>query len=65
MIRRNLSIERDPRILTWSLVAAVFALSVGCYADMVLSVDDADRAAATTTVVGESVSVEPPVTVAG
>jgi hypothetical protein len=38
MIRRNIRhVERDPRAVKWSLVAAALALAIGGYAEMVMS----------------------------
>ncbi|HSJ09084.1 MAG TPA: hypothetical protein VK928_04200 [Longimicrobiales bacterium] len=37
MIRRDVLKERDGSVVKWSLVAAAFALSLGCYAEMVLA----------------------------
>lgn len=65
MIRRDIRIERDPRMVKWSLIAAAFALSVGCYADMVISAEADLAQKATSTMVGEApVADVPPVTVA-
>jgi hypothetical protein len=59
MIRRDLVIERDQRVVKWSLTAAVFALSLGYFAETSL-----ERAADATPVAGQSVEVTAPVTAA-
>jgi hypothetical protein len=43
MIRRNIvRADWDHRAVKWSLVAAAFALSVGCFAEVTLSRADED-----------------------
>jgi hypothetical protein len=38
MIRRNIvQADRDQGVVTWSLLAAAFALSVGCFAEVTLA----------------------------
>lgn len=67
MIRRKrMWSERDPRGVKWSLIAAAFALSVGAYADHVVSAQteaQAEREAAN--LLGEVPAVEPVATIAG
>lgn len=51
MIRRNvLQGERDSRVVKWSLIAAVFALSIGCYAELVLASHEDEAVPAVQTV---------------
>jgi hypothetical protein len=56
MIRRNIvQPDRDQRVVKWSLIAATFALSVGCFAEISLAraVDEGNGK-----VVAESVDAE-------
>jgi len=53
MIRRSIvEVDRDHRVVKWSLTAAVFALSVGTFAEITLKRTAED----TTKVVAESVA---------
>jgi hypothetical protein len=60
MIRRDLVIERDQRVVKWSLIAAVFALSLGYFAETSLERNASDA----TPVAGQAVEVTAPVTAA-
>jgi hypothetical protein len=60
MIRRDLVIERDQRVVKWFLTAAVFALSLGYFAETSLE----RNAAEATPVAGQTVEVAAPVTAA-
>jgi hypothetical protein len=60
MIRRDLVIERDQRVVKWSLTAAVFALSLGYFAETSLERNAADAAP----VAGQAVEVTAPATAA-
>lgn len=60
MIRRNVvQVEKDPKIVRWSLIAAVCALLLGGYAEVNLA-SQADVDAPAAAVVGESAEAEVP-----
>jgi hypothetical protein len=60
MIRRDLVIERDQRVVKWFLVAAVFALSLGYFAETSLERNASDAPP----FAGQAVEVTAPVTAA-
>ncbi|HEX6132784.1 MAG TPA: hypothetical protein VFZ24_02300 [Longimicrobiales bacterium] len=62
MIRREVLTQRDNRSVKWSLMAAAFALSLGFYAEHVLSVQVEEE---TATVAEEAAPVPAPAVIAG
>jgi hypothetical protein len=60
MIRRNLVVERDQKVVKWSLIAAAFALSLGYFAEVQLERHVED----TRPVAGQTVDTVAPVTAA-
>jgi hypothetical protein len=60
MIRRDMVVERDQRVVKWSLIAAVVALSLGYIAETSLE----RNAANASPVAGQTVEVTAPVTAA-
>lgn len=65
MIRRNVfQSERDPRVVKWSLLAAALALSLGGYAEMVISEHADAQPAASVTAEDTAHADPPPITIA-
>jgi hypothetical protein len=59
IIRKDvLKTDRDPKAVKWSLIAAAFALSLGCYAELVMTADAQETEASV--MVGEAAQQELP-----
>lgn len=62
MIRRDVLAQRDNRTVKWALVAAMFALSLGAYAEHTLEAHGAESAATATV---QQPAPVPPTAIAG